>query len=83
MIHTFCEKPICCFCRFDEVGLNEQLGYTSPADLMELYPQFYFNNVSAYHQTAIRYLNVTTSNGYAVGGSQSFLTATSSGPNAS
>ena len=28
---------------------------------MDLYPQFYFNNVSPYLQTAIRYLNVTSS----------------------
>jgi hypothetical protein len=24
------------------VGLNKQFGYTSPVDLIELYPQFYF-----------------------------------------
>ncbi len=46
---------------FEEVGLNRQLGYTSPADLTELYPQFYWNSVSAHIQTAIRYLNVTSS----------------------
>ena len=28
---------------------------------MDLYPQFYFNNVSPYLYTAIRYLNVTSS----------------------
>ncbi len=46
---------------FEEVGMNKQFGYASPADLMDLYPQFYFNSVSAYLQTAIRYLNVTSS----------------------
>ena len=46
---------------FEEIGFNKQLGYTSPAELMDLYPQFYFNNVSPYLQTAIRYLNVTSS----------------------
>ncbi len=46
---------------FEEVGMNTQLGYSSPADLTDLYPQFYWNSVSAHVQTAIRYLNVTSS----------------------
>jgi hypothetical protein len=46
---------------FEEAGLNRQLGYSSPADLINLYPQFYWNSVSPHVQTAIRYLNVTSS----------------------
>jgi len=46
---------------FEEVGMNKQLGYTSPADLTELYPQFYWNSVSPHIQSAIRYLNLTSS----------------------
>ncbi len=46
---------------FEEVGMNSQLGYTSPADLTDQYPQFYWNSISAHIQTAIRYLNVTSS----------------------
>jgi hypothetical protein len=46
---------------FEEVGMNRQLGYTSPADLTDLYPQFYWNTVSAHIQAATRYLNVTSS----------------------
>ncbi len=46
---------------FEEVGMNKQLGYDSPADLTDLYPQFYYNSVSPHIQTAIRYLNVTSS----------------------
>ena len=46
---------------FEEVGLNKQLGYASPADLTDLYPQFYYNSVAPHVQTAIRYLNVTSS----------------------
>jgi len=49
------------YIEFEEVGMNRQLGYTSPADLTDLYPQFYWNSVSAHIQTAIRYLNVTSS----------------------
>jgi hypothetical protein len=46
---------------FEEIGMNRQLGYDSPADLTDRYPQFYWNSVAAYIQTAIRYLNVTSS----------------------
>lgn len=46
---------------FEEVGLNAELGYTSPADLIDLYPQFYWKRISAQLQSAIRYLNVTSS----------------------
>jgi hypothetical protein len=46
---------------FEETGLNRQLGYGSPADLVDKYPQFYWNCVSSHIQPAIRYLNVTSS----------------------
>ena len=46
---------------FEEAGLNRQFGYNSPADLVNLYPQFYWNCVAPHVQTAIRYLNVTSS----------------------
>jgi hypothetical protein len=45
---------------FEEAGLNRQLGYETPADLVTRYPQFYWNTVSPFVQTAIRYLQVTT-----------------------
>jgi hypothetical protein len=46
---------------FEEVGMNRQLGYASPADLTDQYPQFYWSSVSAHIQPAIQYLNVTSS----------------------
>jgi hypothetical protein len=46
---------------FEEVGLNKQLGYESPSDLVDKYPQLYWKRISPYIQTAIRYLNVTSS----------------------
>lgn len=46
---------------FQEIGMNAQLGYTSPADLVDLYPQFYWKSVSAQVEPAIRYLHVTSS----------------------
>jgi hypothetical protein len=48
------------YSEFEEVGMNGQLGYASPADLTDSYPQFYWNSISPHIQTAIRYLNVTS-----------------------
>src|SRR5262245_3122579 len=45
----------------DPLGLNRQLGYESPADIVDKYPQFYWNNISPHIQAAIDYLNVTSS----------------------
>ena len=49
------------FHEFEEVGLNKQYGYKSPADLIDQYSQFYWTSVSPHIQSAIRYLNVTSS----------------------
>jgi hypothetical protein len=57
----YLRKANALYYEFEEVGMNKQLGYASPADLTDLYPQFYYNSVSPYVQTAIRYLNVTSS----------------------
>jgi hypothetical protein len=56
----YLRKANALFYEFEEVGMNRQLGYTSPADLTELYPQFYWKTISPHIQTAIRYLNVTS-----------------------
>jgi hypothetical protein len=55
----YLRKSNALFYEFEEVGLNKQLGYESPADVVDKYPQFYWNTVSPNIQTAIRYLNVT------------------------
>jgi hypothetical protein len=57
----YLRKANALYYEFEEIGLNRQLGYKSPADLTDLYPQFYYNSVSPHIQTAIRYLNVTSS----------------------
>jgi hypothetical protein len=57
----YLRKANALYYEFEEVGMNKQLGYESPADLTELYPQFYWKTVSPHIQTAIRYLNVTSS----------------------
>jgi len=57
----YLRKANALYYEFDELSMSKQLGYASPADLVDLYPQFYRNNVSPYIQPAIRYLNVTSS----------------------
>ncbi len=57
----YLRKANALYYEFEEAGMNRQLGYTSPADLIDQYPQFYRNSISAHLQTAIRYLNVTSS----------------------
>ncbi|MFT5115658.1 MAG: hypothetical protein ACI8P9_005011 [Parasphingorhabdus sp.] len=44
---------------FKESGLNEKLGYQSPADLSRGYPAFYWNTVSPLIQPALAYLRLT------------------------
>jgi hypothetical protein len=56
----YLRKANALYYEFEEVGMNKQLGYTSPADLTDLYPKFYWNSVSPHIQSAIRYLNVTS-----------------------
>ncbi len=56
----YIRKANALYYEFEEAGLNRQFGYSSPADLVNLYPQFYWNSVAPHVQTAIRYLNVTS-----------------------
>src|SRR5215813_9809280 len=57
----YLRKANALYYEFEEIGLNKQLGYGSPSDLVDKYPQFYWNRISPHIQTAIRYLNVTSS----------------------
>jgi hypothetical protein len=58
---NYLKKSNALFYEFEEVGMNKTLGYATPADVVYKYPQFYWNNVAPQIQTAIRYLNVTSS----------------------
>jgi hypothetical protein len=58
---NYIRKANALFYEFEEVGMNRQLGYDSPADIFERYPQFYWNSVSPHIQAAVRYLNKTSS----------------------
>jgi hypothetical protein len=58
---NYIRKATALYYEFEEAGINRQLGYGSPADLVDRYPQFYWNSVAPQIQTAIRYLNATSS----------------------
>jgi hypothetical protein len=58
---NYIRKANALYYEFEEVGMNRQLGYSSPADIVNRYPQFYWNSVAPHIQTAIRYLNMTSS----------------------
>jgi hypothetical protein len=47
------------FFEFEETGVNEKLGYRTPADLRRSYPKFYWQNVFPYVKDALVYLSAT------------------------
>ncbi len=55
----YIRKANALYYEFEEAGLNKQLGYDTPADLVLKYPQFYWNSVAPYIQNAIQYLKIT------------------------
>jgi hypothetical protein len=57
----YLRKANALYYEFEEVGMNKQLGYDSPADLTDQYPKFYWSSISPFIQSAVRYLNVTSS----------------------
>ena len=57
---NYIRKANALYYEFDEAGMNHQLGYASPADVVNFYPQFYWKTVYPHIETAIRYLNFTS-----------------------
>jgi len=47
------------FHEFEEIGCNAHLGYTTPADLAEHYPHFFWSKVEPFICDAVRYLELT------------------------
>ncbi len=47
------------FHEFAETGVNEKLGYQTPADVAELYPRFFWGKVEPYIGDALRHLELT------------------------
>jgi hypothetical protein len=57
----YSRKANALYYEFEEIGMNRQLGYSSPADIIERYPSFFWNCVSMHLEDGIKYLNMTTS----------------------
>jgi 3'5'-cyclic nucleotide phosphodiesterase len=57
----YSRKANALFCEFEEIGMNRQLGYSSPADIMDNYPTFFWNSISTHIEDGIKYLNMTVS----------------------
>ncbi len=48
------------FHEFSEIGMNEVLGYGSPSDLAEGYPEFFWTSVEPYIRDGLQHLEMTT-----------------------
>jgi len=57
----YARKANALYYEFEEIGMNRQLGYSSPADIIEKYPAFFWSSVSEHLDDGIKYLNMTTS----------------------
>jgi len=57
----YTKKANALFYEFEEIGLNRQLGYSSPADLIDKYPAFFWNSVSIHIGDGMKLLNMTVS----------------------
>lgn len=57
----YSRKANALYCEFEEIGMNRQLGYSSPADIIDKYPAFFWNSVSMHLDDGMKYLNMTVS----------------------
>jgi hypothetical protein len=57
----YSRKANALYWEFEEIGMNRQLGYSSPADIIDKYPSFFWNCVSMHLDDGIKYLNMTAS----------------------
>ena len=57
---NYLRKANALYYEFEEVGINRQLGYDSPADIVNRYPQFYWSSVAPQIEAEIDLLNKTT-----------------------
>ncbi len=57
----YSRKANALYTEFEEIGMNRQLGYSSPADIIDKYPAFFWNSVSTHLEDGIKYLNMTVS----------------------
>jgi hypothetical protein len=57
----YSRKANALYSEFEEIGMNRQLGYSSPADIIDKYPAFFWNSVSTHIEDGVNYLNMTVS----------------------
>jgi hypothetical protein len=57
----YSRKANALYSEFEEIGMNRQLGYSSPADIIDRYPTFFWNSVSTHIEDGLKYLNMTVS----------------------
>jgi len=57
----YSRKANALYYEFEEIGTNRQLGYSSPADIIDKYPSFFWNCVVSHLDDGIKYLNMTAS----------------------
>ena len=49
------------FYEFQEIGIAERLGYRSPADIVDYYPEFFWTRIEPFVGPGLRYLELTSS----------------------
>lgn len=54
-------KCVGLFYEFEEIGTNRQYGYSSPDDLLNAYPRFFWNAAYPHLRSALKYLDCTAS----------------------
>ena len=47
------------FYEFEEIGFNKKAGYKNPSDMLDNYPQFFWQGVHPYIEKALKYLSLT------------------------
>jgi HD domain len=57
----YTRKANALYSEFEEIGTNRQLGYSSPADLIDKYPTFFWSGVSMHLTEGVKYLSMTFS----------------------
>jgi len=57
----YTRKANALFFEFEEIGMNRQLGYSSPADIVDQYPRFFWDHVSDHLDEGVGFLNLTDS----------------------
>jgi len=59
----YSRKANALYSEFEEIGRNRQLGYSSPADIIDKYPTFFWNSVSAHIEDGLKLSRFPADNG--------------------